>query len=902
MPGGDAQRLLGAALEQHQRGNLAAAEPLYRQVLRAVPNNFDALHYLGVLCAQKGDNEEAVKLIGKALTLNSSSPAAYSNHGNALRDLKRYKEALASYDRAIALNPQYANAFYNRGNTLQVLKRPREALVSYDRAIALNGNFPEAFCMRGSALRDLKRPEEALASYDRAIALRPVYPDAFYGKAGAQRDLQRFADALASCERAIALKPDFVEAIVNRGNALFSLKRSQDALEAYDQALALDPNSVEALIARSVALRDLKRKDEARIAVDAAIAAKPDSIEALCARAALLKDDEKYAEAHADCDRALEINPESAEAFWHKGRIYEDERKLEEAAAEYDKAVARHLEEADLYYHRGRVLQVLKKPEAALASFDKAIALKPDFAEAVDERGLALQDLDKIDEAVESYTRAIAMKPDLKDAFNHRGNLMMEHQHFAESAADFEQLLKLDPAFDYARGNFLHTRMHCCDWRDYDEILGKVIDELRAGKHVVTPFPFQAMSGEPADLRKCSEIFAGDVYAAKTPALWTGERYGHDKIRIGYVAGEFREQATSYLTVGMFEHHDKSRFEIYALDNGKNDGGPTRKRLEAAFDAFVDIGKLTDAEAAAEIRRREIDILVDLNGFFGLERTGIFAHRPAPLQVNYLGFPATLGICYFDYIIADPIVIPRDEEQHYVEKVVWLPDSYQSNDDKRKIGDATPTRAQAGLPDGAFVFCCFNNSYKFTPEMYDVWMRILGQVENSVLWILESNDALIPNLRKEAEARGISGERIRFAPFCKLDEHLARQRLGDLFIDSLPYNAHTTASDALWAGLPVVTCRGTAFPGRVATSLLSALGMPELITENLADYEALAVSLAKDKAKLAAIRAKLDQNRRSKPLFNTARFTWHIEAAFTTMQQRLADDLSPESFAVEPHD
>ena len=341
------------------------------------------------------------------------------------------------------------------------------------------------------------------------------------------------------------------------------------------------------------------------------------------------------------------------------------------------------------------------------------------------------------------------------------------------SVDDFQGVLRTEPDHDFARGNLLHCRMHCCDWRGYDGERNLVEETLRAGKKVVTPFPFQAISSSPADLRKCSEIFVADSYPAKMP-VWKGERYTHDKIRIGYVGDSFREQATSYLTVGMFEHHDKSRFEIYAFDNGGGDGGTMRRRLEAAFDRFVDIGPLPDADAAAAIRRCEIDILVNLNGYFGKDRTGVFALRPAPLQVNYLGFPATLGASYFDYIVADEIVIPREHEPFYVEKISWLPECYQSNDDKRPIAAVPPTRAQAGLPDDAFVFCCFNNSYKFTPATFDTWMRILGQVPNSVLWILESNKALAPNLKHEAEARGVSGDRIVFAPFVKPEEHLAR--------------------------------------------------------------------------------------------------------------------------------
>jgi predicted O-linked N-acetylglucosamine transferase (SPINDLY family) len=634
-------------------------------------------------------------------------------------------------------------------------------------------------------------------------------------------------------------------------------------------------------------------------------------------------------EAVVQYDKALELKSDLAAAWDGRGTALQNLGNQDAALASYERSLALNPKAADTWNNYGKAQRAMKRPNDAIAAFDRAIALDPAHIGAITSRGMAFFDMKAYDEALGCFVHALTLNPDSPDAHYARGILHVKHRRYAEAAIEFEAVLATagDHGFDrlpamddagddaarlhglklaaewlarsrkYARGNLLHARMNCCDWRDYDAQLARIEAELRAGNLVVTPFAFQTLSSSPADLRLCSEIFVAENYPAKPP-LWRGEPYAHRKIRVGYVAGEFREHATSFLTVGMFEHHDRDRFEIYAFDKGTRDEGATRKRLEAAFDGFVDIARKSDADAAAEIRRREIDILVDLNGFFGEEQTGIFSHRPAPLQVNYLGFPATLGAPYFDYIIADATVIPHAEEKHYVEKVVWLPDTYQVTDDRRVVAE-TPARAQVGLPENAFVFCCFNNPYKLTPYVFDVWMRILTQVENSVLWLPESNSDAGRNLRREAQARGVSGDRIIFAPFAKQDEHLARLALADLFLDTLPYNAHTTASDALWAGLPVITCRGTAFPGRVAASLLQAIGMPELITETLEDYERLALSLAKDKAKLAACRTKLAQNRLSQPLFKTAQFTRHIEAAFLGMQARLAQNQPPQSFAVE---
>jgi protein O-GlcNAc transferase len=367
------------------------------------------------------------------------------------------------------------------------------------------------------------------------------------------------------------------------------------------------------------------------------------------------------------------------------------------------------------------------------------------------------------------------------------------------------------------------------------------------------------------------------------------------RIRIGYVCGEFRAQATMYLAAGLFEQHDRSRFEIIAFDNGRDDGSKMRARVTAAFDKFIVIAGLSDADAADRIRAEEVDILVNLNGYFGSMRMGVFALLPAPIQVNYLGFPGTLGADYMDYILADGMVIPDGEERFYAEKVVRLPGSYQINDSKRAEIGAT-TRAEHGLPENSFVFCHFNYGYKILPDHFTLWLRLLKQAPGSVLWLLSGDPLLTQNLKAEAGRQGVDPQRLVFAPPLPLDAHITRMALGDLFLDSLPYNAHTTASDALWAGLPLLTCRGTAFAGRVAASLLYAMGLPELVTENLADYERLALTLAREPALLQVYRDRLWENRRSAPVFDTIRMTRQIEAAYDAMMGRRGE--APQGFAV----
>jgi hypothetical protein len=442
-------------------------------------------------------------------------------------------------------------------------------------------------------------------------------------------------------------------------------------------------------------------------------------------------------------------------------------------------------------------------------------------------------------------------------------------------------------------------RRHACDWRGLDQEEADCLDDIRRRAVLVSPFPVLATRAGPAEQLVHARIWAralavaGSKVFSQYPAAVEGRR-----IRVGYLSCDFYRHATAALISELIERHDRNRFEIVAYCFSPDDGSDMRKRLRAAFDRVVDIRSLTHAEAARRIHDDQVDILVDLKGYTRDSRMEILAHRPAPIQVNYLGYPGSMGADFIDYIIADPFVAPMECQPHYDEKIVHLPDCYQPNDRQREIAEHTPTRAEAGLPEQAFVFCAFNNAYKITEKMFGIWMRLLDQVPGSVLWLLEANDLCKGNLRREAAVRGIDPSRLVFAPKVPMESHLARQRLADLFLDALPYNAHTTASDALWAGLPVVTCAGETFAGRVAGSLLHAVGLPELVTRTLSDYEALALRLAQQPEQLAAVREKLKHNRLSTPLFDAERYTHNLETAYAHMVRLRAAGRQPEAFAV----
>jgi protein O-GlcNAc transferase len=589
----------------------------------------------------------------------------------------------------------------------------------------------------------------------------------------------------------------------------------------------------------------------------------------------------------------LEQQPQHFDAQHMQGVIALQTRRTERGVELIRKAIGLNGKVAAAHNNLGKALQDLKRPAEALACFDRAIALDPGFAEACANRGNALVSLGRSEEALASYARAIALKPDFAEVHRNRGNVFSKLRRYAEAFAAYDRMLALRPDLTGAEGHRLYARMHLCDWSDWDAENARLIASVRSGNPSSQPFIFLAVAASSADQLQCSRLWAASSYPAEEP-LWRGERYDHDRIRVAYLSADFRQHAMSYLLAGMFECHDRGRFEMTAISFGIDDNSEIRRRVQASFERFIDARTQSDDQIAALIRSLEIDIVVDLMGFTTDCRTGIFARRPAPVQSQFLGFPGTMGAPYMDYIIADRTVIPDHQHAFYSEKPVLLPNSYFVGDASRAIAGKVFSRAELGLPSSGFVFCCFNSTHKIAPEVFACWMRILEQVEGSVLWLFQGNPDAAGNLTKQATARGIDPARLILAGRLPPAEHLARHRAADLFLDTLPYNAHTTASDALWAGLPVLTCLGETFAGRVAASLLHAIGLPELITTTMAGYERMAIELATDPKRLAAIRATLAANRLTARLFDTRRFTRHIEAAHTAMHARHQAGLAPD--------
>jgi protein O-GlcNAc transferase len=706
------------------------------------------------------------------------------------------------------------------------------------------------------------RLEEAERLIGQASSVNPKAADAAYNHACLLQRLNRLEEALVSFDRALTIRPDYFEALVNRGGVLSALKRYDEALANSDQVIHFKPNFAEAWNNRGVVLQILERIEEALEAYDRALVLKPNYADAWKNRCALLTILKRHEAALEAADKALTFAPN----------------------------------DINLFGRRADLLALLNRTGEAAAAYEKYLGLKPDDAAAWHARGFALQMLKRRLDALSCFDKALELAPDNHEMRASRANMLFEVERFEAAARDYEILLEDGSAPAWVRGYLTICRLHCCDWRFLAEDRPKIAAALEAGQFVVDPTGNAFISHSLREQLRCARIWAAERYPTAVP-LSARERYRHDRIRIAYLSADFRAHATAFLMAGVFDHHDKSRFETVAISYSADDKSLMRARLMAAFDSFIDVQGKGDDEVARLLRDREIDVAIDLKGYTAEGRPGILSYRPAPIQAHYLGFPGTMGVDYVDYLIADPVIIPQEHQAFYTEQIAYLPDTYQCNDRKRRVAERIPTRFEAGLPLG-FVFCCFNNNHKIAPEIFEVWMRLLRGVEGSVLWLLQDNAAVIGNLKREASARGVAPERLIFASRTDPAGHLARQSLADLFLDTLPYNAHTTASDALWAGLPLLTVLGSTFAGRVAASLLHAAGLPELVTHSLADYESLALKLARDPSALALVKEKLRGNRDSCRLFDTERMTRNLEAAYTIMWERHQRGLRPATFLV----
>jgi protein O-GlcNAc transferase len=593
-------------------------------------------------------------------------------------------------------------------------------------------------------------------------------------------------------------------------------------------------------------------------------------------------------DALAAFEAALERSPDFIPALVETGRLQIQLGHLEPALATYARVLALEPRHADAHNGRGGALRSLRRYAEALESFAQVLRMYPEHVGAMNNFGLTLHDLNRSEEAVVHLRRAVALRPQHRPSLHNLGMILHSIDRHEEAAQFYARLLDVAPDFDYAAGDVARAHLACCDWSCIQSDLQRVLDGTARGTHAADPLTAMMVSGSPELQLACARGFVGHQYPAHPAPLCREERYRHERIRVAYLSADFHDHPVAHLLAGVIEHHDRRRFEIIGVSlRSEASPGAMHERLRRAFDQFLDVADVDDAQVAARLRAMEIDIAVDLTGFTRGGRLGILARRPAPIQVNYLGFAGSYGASYIDYLIADPRVIAAGQEQHFSERIARLPHTFLPNDDAQPIAQQALERRTFGLPDAGFVYCAFSNAYKINPPMFDTWMRLLHDSPGSVLWLRSGPPATVSNLVREAGARGVDPARLVFAPrIADMGLHLARYRLADLFLDTSPYGAHATARDALWAGLPVLTLAGDAFASRVAASLLAALDLGELVTRTLNDYYGLARELALSPTRLALLRERLSRRRLAGPPFDTALFCRHLESGYRAMWER----------------
>lgn len=817
--------------------------------------------------ARQGQLQHAEALCSEVLQKEADHAEALLLRGIIEVQTGRNQEALESVRRSIQRDAGRAAAHALLGDTLLNLRRPSEALESYDTALLLNPALLSAQFGRGNALLDTQRYKEAASSYEQFLRSQPVDAEALFNCGSAWLQLKELPRALACFDRAIGVRPSYSGAHHNRGSVLMLLQRPEEALVSFDTALASAPDNSDALYNRACALRLLRRVPEGLQALDRALQIQPQSTTLLIARGEALLELHRPAEALAAFDATLKIDPECASAMRGRGDSLLELGNPVAALAAHDAALRHGAEPAAAHNSRGNSLGALTRHAEAIEAYDESLRLDPGNATVHRNRAGAVQaDPSRREEAIGGYVRALELNPNLLDA----------------------------------AGLLLYAQQNECDWSVRTPAASRenLLAAVLAGRAAMAPFAFLSLTDSASAQLRCAQRFVAQKGASQpVPRIISSRR--HPRIRVAYVSADFREHAVSYLLTGVLERHDRARFETLAISLRSPEASATGERVQRAFDRFIDVSGQSDGQIAAQMRDLEIDIAVDLGGLTQGSRPRIWSERAAPIQVTYLGYPGTTGLTALDYLIADDFVIPPNFKRCYSEKIVYMPDCFQANDDRRTISDRLFTREQEGLPEQGFVFCCLNNSHKLNPAMFDIWCRLLMRVPGSVLWLLGEDAALRSNLRGEARSRGVDPDRLVFASRIPYAEHLGRLKLADLYLDTLPFNAGATASDALWAGVPVLSCAGEAYAARMSGSLLRAVVLPELITKNAEQYEARATELARTPRLQSELRGRLQENRTRTPLFDTDRFRRHLEAAYTAMWMRQDQGSSPEDIWLE---
>ena len=888
-------------------------------ILREYPNSPTLNNILGGVYLSLKEFNKAIGCYKKALKTAPDNAIIHNNMGIALHQAGRLADALNSFQKAIKFKPDSIQAYNGKASVLRALRRLDEAKDCYKKLLRMSPKFFSAHFNLANLLKESQDLDGALLSYKKALDIKPSDAMTHFLLGNVLSELQEFTLAVASYEEAIRLKPSFIEAYNNKGNGLECAGDINAAINCYNGALMINPHYSPALINLANAQYQRGEPDLALSSYEKALTGDTADSTIYYDMANILYGQNLLDAAVRRYKQAIEIKPDYAWAHFHLGIALEKKDEIEEALVSYQAAINSADDFAEAFNNRGNILKILGKVEvafesykkaiqinpslaeahvnvgnfyllrgefkSAIKSYEQAIAINPQYADAFYNLGNALKDSGKTLESVESYKQAVELNNDFPDALNNMGNALGENGNLSAAVTIYARALEINPDLAMARAQKMYLQALMGDWKGLQDEEHWVSCLGITGQSVA---PLSMFSFEDAPDRQClrARLYSKNTFKQRSLGTFPVPAYKPARLRIGYFSADFHSHPVMYSIIKVLELHDRDEFDVHAYSYGIEKIDDMHIRVIAAVENFHDLRGVTDFDAASLARSHSIDIAVDLTGHTRNSRSGIFAHRAAPIQVNYLGFPGTMAASFMDSMISDRIIVPSELRLHYTENLIQMPGAYMATDNTREISEKAITRFEMGLPEDAFVFCCFNNSYKISQVEFDIWVRLLQKIDGSVLWLRKANQQFMENLYLEADKKSIDRSRLIFAERVPMDEHLARHQLADLFLDTFLYNAHTTALDALWVGLPVITKIGRSFCARTGASLLTAIGMPELITHTDKGYETLALELAKDPMRLAKIKEKLAENRLTKPLFDTERFTKNLELGYQKAYDR----------------
>ena len=868
-------------------------------LIEEFPSDPLLLNILGACHAGLEDLHSAVKNYKKAIAIKSDYAKAHYNLGVAFHELGQLDESIISYETSLSIDPNYAEAHLNLGNVYKDNGQFDNAIESYNNAIIIKPDYIEAHFSLSMVSQELGEFNDMIAHSKKVLEINPNL-DMVHNTIGfGFKELGQLDAAISSYQDALSINPNNSEAHNNLGNIFEELGKTNQALKAYKDAIKISPDFPTLHNNLGNAFKSLGQLKDALISYENALKHNPDYAEAHNSIGLIFFEQKHYDKAIKSYQKAINFDQNFANAHNNLGVVFNKIGQYDDAIQSYKNALSIRTDYADALNNLGVAYKKLGQFDNSIISYEAALDINYDDADAHNNLGIVFFELERFDDSINSYNNAIKINPKMADAYNNLGHVLSGINQYNEAINAYEKGFNINPNLDFILGNILSSKMNSCNWNNLSSLQSNIIESLGAdNKKIIDPFSFMGLIDNPELQRKATEIRVLSDHP-KSNVLPKILKYSkHQKIRVGYFSGDFREHPVGYLTAGLYEAHNRDHFEIHAFSLGPDTNDEMNLRIKAGVDHFHDVGSMPHKDIALLARSLEIDIAVDLAGLTAKSKTDVFAMSAAPIQLSYIGYLGTMGVNYYDYLIADQIMIPKKYQKHYVEKIVYLP-SFQVNDSKDLPPDITLMRKEMGLPKEGFVFCCFNNTYKILPATFDSWARILKQVDGSVLIVYANQELIKTNLIKEIIDRGVDPKRLIFGESLARAEYLARYKVADLFLDTHPYNAGTTASDALRMGLPLLTLIGKSYQSRMGASILNAINLPELIASSEEEYESFAIEIATNPEKHKKIKNKLESNLTKAPLFNTKLFTKNIETAYKEMYERYDKGLEPDHIYVE---